>query len=77
MKCYRTTREFVRAVCREKGRIACALSVGLVPEPALRISNKRVFQQEDIDRLAAHFGTPSSSREEKGLQMKRKSDDDR
>lgn len=36
-------------------QIAYALSVGLVPEPALRISNKRVFQQEDLERLAAHF----------------------
>jgi DNA-binding transcriptional MerR regulator len=36
-------------------QIAYALSVGLVAEPKLRISNKRVFAPEDIDRLAAHF----------------------
>jgi hypothetical protein len=36
-------------------RIAYALSVGLVPEPQLRISNKRVFQAEDVARLAEHF----------------------
>jgi DNA-binding transcriptional MerR regulator len=36
-------------------QIAYALSVELVPEPELRISNKRIFQQEDIERLAAHF----------------------
>ncbi len=36
-------------------QIAYALSVGLVPEPQLRISNKRVFQAEDIARLAEHF----------------------
>jgi len=36
-------------------RIAYALSVGLVEEPQLRISNKRVFQAEDVERLAAHF----------------------
>jgi DNA-binding transcriptional MerR regulator len=36
-------------------QIAYALSVGLVPEPALRIANKRVFQQEDLERLATHF----------------------
>ena len=37
-------------------QIAYALSVGLVEEPELRISNKRVFQAEDIERLAKHFG---------------------
>jgi DNA-binding transcriptional MerR regulator len=37
-------------------QIAYALSVGLVPEPELRISNKRVFSPEDIERLAKHFG---------------------
>jgi hypothetical protein len=36
-------------------QIACALSVRLVPEPALRISDERVFQAEDIARLAEHF----------------------
>lgn len=37
-------------------KLTYALSVGLVPEPELRISNKRIFQIEDIERLAAHFG---------------------
>ena len=37
-------------------KITYALSVGLVPEPALRISNKRIFQEKDIERLARHFG---------------------
>ena len=36
-------------------QIAYALSVGLVEEPKLRISNKRVFGQEDVERLAKHF----------------------
>jgi hypothetical protein len=35
--------------------IAYAISSGLVPEPKLRIGNKRIFVQEDIGRLAAHF----------------------
>jgi hypothetical protein len=51
----------LRDVARRLGvkpyRIAYALSVGHVPEPEMRISNKRVFQAEDIDRLAEHFGT--------------------
>ena len=36
-------------------QIAYALSVGLVEEPELRIANKRIFQEKDIERLAAHF----------------------
>ncbi|MGO9109604.1 MAG: hypothetical protein ACLP9L_10245 [Thermoguttaceae bacterium] len=49
-------------------QIAYALSVGLVPEPMLRISNKRIFQAGDVDRLAAHFGVKlgaASGRREK------------
>ncbi len=37
-------------------RIGYVLSVKLVPEPALRIGNKRVFSQDNVTRLAAHFG---------------------
>ena len=43
-------------------QIAYALSVGLVEEPKLRISNKRIFQEDDIQRLAAHFGVDLKSR---------------
>jgi hypothetical protein len=43
-------------------QVAYALSVGLVPEPALRISNKRIFQEDDIERLAAHFGVELKSK---------------
>ncbi len=34
-------------------RIGYVLSVKLVPEPALRIGNNRVFSQDDLVRLAA------------------------
>ena len=37
-------------------RIAYVLTMDLVPEPALRVGNKRAFSQEDIARLAKHFG---------------------
>ena len=37
-------------------RITYALSNGLVEEPALRIANRRVFQADDLDRLAQLFG---------------------
>ena len=37
-------------------QVAYALSVGLVPEPDVRIANKRVSQRKDVQRLAVHFG---------------------
>ena len=37
-------------------QITYALTVGLVAEPELRISNKRIFQNQDVFRLAKHFG---------------------
>jgi DNA-binding transcriptional MerR regulator len=36
-------------------QITYAITVGLVPEPGLRISNKRIFLPEDVERLAKHF----------------------
>lgn len=36
-------------------QIAYALATGQVAEPGLRVSNKRVFGEEDVRRLAAHF----------------------
>ena len=36
-------------------QITYALAVGLVAEPALRISNKRIFVEADIERLRQHF----------------------
>jgi len=37
-------------------RISYALAMGLLPERACRFGRMRVFQPEDIERLAAHFG---------------------
>ena len=48
-------RDVARVLKVKPYQIAYALSVGLVPESQLRISNKRVFQAEDIARLAEHF----------------------
>ncbi len=55
MKKHFLLRDVARILKVKPYQIAYALSVNLVPEPELRISNKRIFQQEDIDRLAAHF----------------------
>ena len=48
-------------------QIVYSLVVGHVPEPELRISNKRIFQECDLQRLAQHFGV---SLEEKEDQLK-------
>jgi len=37
-------------------RIAYAISVELIPDAKLRISNKRVFTFEEIEKMAVHFG---------------------
>ena len=37
-------------------RIHYALATHRIPEPALRVSNRRVFQHADIVRIAGHFG---------------------
>ena len=49
-------RDVARLLKVKPYQIAYALSVGLVPEPELRISNKRIFEEEDVERLAKHFG---------------------
>ena len=47
-------------------QVVYSLVVGHVPEPELRISNKRIFQQQDIRRLAKHFGVEFDSEKKKG-----------
>jgi hypothetical protein len=37
-------------------QVQYALTTGLVEEPRLWIGGKRVFQADDLHRLAAHFG---------------------
>jgi hypothetical protein len=47
----------VAGVLRKKPwHVVYAITSGAVPEPKLRIANKRIFLDEDIRRLAAHFG---------------------
>ena len=58
-------REVARRLRVKPYRVVYALTVGLVPEPELRISHKRVFSSEDIERLAAHFGVTLPGRKEK------------
>lgn len=37
-------------------RIEYLLAHGIVAEPAMRVSGRRVFTPEDVQRLATHFG---------------------
>jgi DNA-binding transcriptional MerR regulator len=37
-------------------RIVYLLTTGQVPEPRLRLGNRRLFTSEDIDRIAARLG---------------------
>ena len=47
----------VAGVLRKKPwQVVYAITSGAVPEPKLRIGNKRIFVAEDIRRLASHFG---------------------
>ena len=55
MKKHYLLRDVSRLLKVKPYQIAYALSVGLVPEPQLRISNKRIFTAEDIATLAEHF----------------------
>lgn len=48
--------DVARLLGKKPYQVAYALSVGQVPEPELRIANKRVFQAKDLRRLAGHFG---------------------
>jgi hypothetical protein len=53
--CY-SLKDVARVLRVQPYRIAHAFDVGAVPEPAIRVSNRRVFQKKDLERLAAHFG---------------------
>ena len=59
-------RDVARMLKVKPYQIAYALSVGLVAEPTIRISNKRIFEPEDIDRLAAHFGVDLAAKKGQG-----------
>ncbi|NBU72863.1 MAG: hypothetical protein EBS53_15710 [Bacteroidetes bacterium] len=47
-------------------KILYAISTGRVPDVRIRCAGKRVFQKDDVSRLATHFGidtqTPSPSK---------------
>ena len=58
MRQHWSLKNVARLLKKKPYQVAYALSVGQVPEPELRIANKRVFQRKDVQRLAKHFGVP-------------------
>src|SRR3954471_10376508 len=52
---YLLLNDVARTLGLKAHQIAYALSTGQVAEPALRVANKRVFGEDDVRRLAAHF----------------------
>jgi hypothetical protein len=47
--------EVSRALGRKPHVVTHLLTSGKIPEPQVRIANKRLFTVEDIERLARHF----------------------
>ena len=55
---YFTLGQVARLLGRKPHLVTYAITSGHVPEPAMRIGNKRVFGEEDLQRLARYFSIP-------------------
>ena len=55
MKTHYLLGEVARLLKIKPYRIAYGISVGIIPDAKMRISNKRVFTFEEIETMAAHF----------------------
>ena len=53
-----TLGQVARLLGRKPHLVTYAITSGHVPEPAMRIGNKRVFGEDDLRRLARYFGIP-------------------
>ncbi len=49
-------------------RITYSITTGLVPDASMRFAGRRVFTQEDVQRLAIHFGIADSASEAVGIE---------
>ncbi len=58
---YLTLREAAAVLKIKPYVLTYSITTGLVAEPALRVANHRVFQQEDMERLAKHFNNKKSA----------------
>ena len=48
--------DVARLMRKRPHQITYAITSGLLQEPKVRIGGRRVFQDEDIERIARHFG---------------------
>jgi hypothetical protein len=55
MKAHYLLGEAAKVLNRKPHQIVHVLTTGKIPEPTMRIANKRLFTSEDVDRLAQHF----------------------
>lgn len=59
-----STVDLSRLLGIQEHRITYAIRAGFVPEPSYKVANKRVFTQEDLRRVAEHFGVEPPSESE-------------
>ena len=64
---YFTLGQVARLLGRKPHLVTYAITSGHVPEPAMRIGNKRVFGEDDLQRLARYFGIPMPRLESEAL----------
>jgi hypothetical protein len=69
---YFTLCQVARILGKKPHLVVYAITSGHVPEPGLRIGNKRVFNREDVERLARHLriATPGSIPKKRGTRVR-------
>ena len=48
--------DVARIVRKRPHQITYAITSGLLPEPKVRMGGRRVFQEDDIERITQYFG---------------------
>jgi DNA-binding transcriptional MerR regulator len=48
--------DVARLMNKRPHQITYAITSGLLPEPKVRMGGRRVFQEEDVQRIAQYFG---------------------
>ncbi len=56
MQKYYSLKDVAKLLKVRSHRVGYAVSSGAIPEPDLRLGNKRIFSTQDVQRLAEHFG---------------------
>ncbi len=55
MQQYYTLSDVVKILGLKPHVITYAITSGHLPEPPVRVGNKRIFTEEDVERMALHF----------------------